>query len=80
MFSWPIDGTLTSSTTSDMSEPGSNVNEGIFFIPQSTLPDDLVSHSSHSWGRSYLSAVVMSVHSTTSADRMGLNVSGTNKK
>ena len=34
--SWPIDGTLTSTTTPGHSKPGSNGNEGVLHIPQSS--------------------------------------------
>ena len=32
---WPIDGTLTGTTTPGQSEPESNGNEGLLHIPQS---------------------------------------------
>ena len=33
---WPIDGALTGTTTLGQSGPGSNGNEGVFHIPQSS--------------------------------------------
>ena len=46
---WSISGTLTGTTTSSQSGPGSNGNEGVFHIPQSSrtetsLSDGLVSY------------------------------------
>ena len=35
-FIWPIDGTLTSTTTQDQSGPGSNGNERVLYITQSS--------------------------------------------
>ena len=46
---WPIDKTLSGATTPGQSEPGSNGNEGVLHIPQSSsitgalLSDCLVS-------------------------------------
>ena len=53
---WPTDRTLSGATTLDQSEPGSNDNEGIFWISQissitGTSPSDcLVSYPEHSLG------------------------------
>ena len=53
---WPIDRTLSSATTPDQSGTGSDGNEGVLHIPQSssitgTSPSDcLVSYPGHSWG------------------------------
>ena len=49
---WPIDGTVTGTTTLGQSGPGSNSNEGVFHIPQSskmgTSPlDALLSYPGH---------------------------------
>ena len=35
-YIWPIDGTLSGATTSFQSRPGSNGNEGVLRIPQSS--------------------------------------------
>ena len=44
---WPIDGTLTSTTTPGLCGPGSNANKGVLHIPQSSrtaaLPSDAIS-------------------------------------
>ena len=51
---WPIDSNLSGATTSGQSGPGSDANEGVFRIPQSsslpgTSPSDcLVSYLGHS--------------------------------
>ena len=67
--------TLSSATTPGQSGPGSNGNEGVFHIHQSssftgTLPSDcLVSYPRHSLeGKTYPSAEKQSVYSTTPAD------------
>ena len=72
---WPIDGTLSGATTSGQSGPGSNGNEGVLCIPQSssitgTSPSDcLVSYPGHSLGgESYPSAEKQSVYSTAPVD------------
>ena len=50
---WPIDKTLSGSTTPGQSRPGSDGKEGVLYIPQSssitgTSPSDgLVSHPGH---------------------------------
>ena len=59
---WPIDRTLSSATTLGQSEPGSDGNEGVLCIPQSSSiteasPSDcLVSYPGHLLGESYPSA------------------------
>ena len=73
----PIDRTLSGATTPGQSGPGSDGNEGVLCIPQSssiagTLPSDcLVSYPGHSLGGeggSYSSAEKRSVYSTAPAD------------
>ena len=66
-----IDRALSGATTPGQSGPGSDGNEGVLRIPQSsstvgTSPSDsLVSYPGHSlWGGSYPSAEVQSVYST----------------
>ena len=71
---WPIDRTLSGATTPGQSEPGSDGNEGVLCIPQSssstgTSPSDcLVSYAGHLLVGSYLSADVQSVYSTAPVD------------
>ena len=72
---WPINRTLSGATTLGQSQPGSDGNERVLSIPQSssitgTLPSDcLVSYLGHSLGvGSYPSAEKQSVYSTTPAD------------
>ena len=72
---WLINRTLSSATTPGQSEPGSNGNEGVLCIFQSssitaTLPlDCLMIYPGHSMvGVSYLSAEMQSVYSTAPAD------------
>ena len=70
----PYIGPLSGATTPGQSGPGSNVNEGMLCIPQSsnitgTSPSDcLVSYPGHSLGESYPSAEVQLVYSTAPAD------------
>ena len=70
----PIDRALSGATTPGQSGPGSNGNEGVLHIPQSsstagTSPSDcLVSYPGHSLGGSYPSAEMQSVYSTAPAD------------
>ena len=68
-------GSLSGATTPGQSGPGSNGNEGVLRIPQSssitgTSPlDFLVSYQEHSLvGGSYPSAEVQSVYSTAPTD------------
>ena len=71
---WPIDRILSGVTTHGQSGPGSDGNEGVLHIPQSssiagTSPSDcFVSYPGHSLGRSYPSAEEQSVYSTVSAN------------
>ena len=72
---WPIDRTLLGATTPGQSGPGSNGNEGVLRILQSSriiraLPSDcFVSYAGHSLGDSYPCAEKQSVYSTAPADR-----------
>ena len=72
---WPIERTLLGATPWGQSGPGSNGNEGILRIPQSSSiteasPSDcLVSYQWHSLGRGYPSAEKQLVYSTAKADR-----------
>ena len=67
---WLIDRTLSGTTTWGESEPGSDGNEGVLCIPQSSgitrtsSSDCLVSYPGHSLGESYPSAEKQSVYST----------------
>ena len=52
---WPIDRTLSGATTSSQSGPGSNSNEGVIHISQSSKTgaspsNSLVSYTGHSFG------------------------------
>ena len=66
--------TLSGVTTPSQSGPGSDGNEGVLRIPQSssitgTSPSNcLVSYPGYSLGRSYLSAELQLVYSTPQAD------------
>ena len=68
---WPIDSTLSGGTTPGYSGPGSDGNEELLHIPQSssitgTSPSYcLVSYIGHSLGKSYSSTEMQSVYSTT---------------
>ena len=67
---WPIDKTLSGTTTRGHSGPKSDGNEGVLHIPQrssitgTSLSDCLVLYSGHSLAGSYSSAAVQSVYST----------------
>ena len=55
IFIWPIDRTLSGATTLCLSEPGSNGNEEVLHIPQSSRAgaspsDGLVSYPGHLLG------------------------------
>ena len=69
-----MDRTLSGATTSEESGPGSNGNEGVLRIPQSssitgTSPSDcLVSYPGHLLGESYSSAEMQLVYSTALTD------------
>ena len=70
---WPIDRTLSNATTLSQSGPGSNDNEGVLPILQSSnagisSSDGLVSYLEHSLGESYPSAKMQSAYSTAPAD------------
>ena len=71
---WPINGTRTGANTPGQNEAGSNCNERVRYIPQSskteTSPTDcLVSYPEQSLVEgSYLSAEMQSVYSTAPAD------------
>ena len=71
---WPVDRALSGATTSGQSGPGSDGNEGVLCIPQSSSItgtsslDCLVSYSGHSLGGSYSSAEMQSVYSTAPDD------------
>ena len=70
----PISRALSDAIIPGQSEPGSNGNEGVLFIPQSsnitrTSPSDgLVSYPGLSSGVGYPSAEVLSVYSIAPAD------------
>ena len=70
----PIDRTLSGATTLGQSEPGSDGNEEVLHIPQSSsitgasLSDCLVLHPGHSLGEFYSSAEIQSVYFTAPAD------------
>ena len=74
---WPIDSTLSGATPPGQSRPGSDGNEGVFRIPQSSsftgtsLSDCLVLYPGHSLvggGWSYLSAEMQPIYSTAPTD------------
>ena len=69
---WPIDRTLTGATTLSQSGPGSDGNEGVLCIPQSSsitgasMSDCLVSYPGHSFflgEGTYLTAEMQSMYS-----------------
>ena len=70
-----MDRTLTGAIIPGQSGPGSDVNKGVFRIPQTsnitgTSPSDyFVSYLGHSMGGSYPSAEKQLVYSTAPADR-----------
>ena len=71
---WLIDRTLSGATTPGQSGPGSDGNEGVLHIPQSSSiteasPSDcLVSYTGHSFGVFYSSAEMQSVYSAAPVD------------
>ena len=71
---WPIDRTLSGATTPGQSGPGSDGNEGVLRISQSssiagTSPSDcLVSYPGHSLEESYSFAEMQSVYSVAPVD------------
>ena len=79
---WAIDKTLSGATTPGQSGPGSNVNEEVLCIPESSSitrasPSDcLVLYLEHSLGESYSFAEMQSVYSTADwASRTGASLS-----
>ena len=76
---WPIDGTLTGVTTQSLSGPGSNGNEEVLHIPQSSRTEDspsdgLMSYQGHLLVGSYLFAEMQSMYSISQADWASLCV------
>ena len=70
---WPIDRTLSGATIPSQSGPGSNINEGVFYILQSSktrvLPSDgLMSSPGQSLQKFYPSAEMQLMYSTASTD------------
>ena len=71
---WPLDRTLSGATSPSQSEPGSDGNEGVLRIPQSSsitgnsLSDCLVSYQDTRWEVSSPSAEKQSVYSTALID------------
>ena len=70
---WPIDGTLTSATSPRQSRPGSNGNERVLRIPQSSSiigasPSDCHIQDTRCYGGAYSSAEMPLVYSTAPAD------------
>ena len=70
---WPTDQTLSGATIPGPSGPGSDGNEGLLHVLQSSrdwasLPDGLISYSWHSLEESYPSAEMLLVYFTASAD------------
>ena len=71
---WPIDRTLSGATTLGQIRSGSNGNEEVLCIPQSssiTEPspsNGLLPYPGHSFGKSYSSAKTQLVYSTAPAD------------
>ena len=74
MSIWPIDRILSGVTTLDLSEAGSDSNEGALCIPQSSSlteasqSDCLISYPEHSLEESYPSAEMQSAYSAPPAD------------
>ena len=72
---WPIDRTLSGATTLSQSGPGSDGNERVLHIPQSSSitgisPSDcLMSYPGHSGAGAYPSAEMQSVYSTAYSPR-----------
>ena len=73
-FYWPIDRTLSGTTTPGQRRSGSNSNEGVYRIPQSfsitgTSPSDcLVPYLGHSLEGTYSSGEMQSAYSITPVD------------
>ena len=71
---WPIDGTLTNTTTPGQNRPGSNDVHGMLHIPQSSKTgaspsDNLMSYPGHSLEESYPSTEMQLAYSTIPANR-----------
>ena len=74
---WPIDGTLSGTTTPVQSGPGRNGSEGVLHVSQSSLirssPSDcLIPYPEHSLDESYLSLEMQSMYSTDPANWDGV--------
>ena len=73
-YIWPIDKTLSGATSPGKSRPGSDGNEGVHCIPQSSSitgilsSDCLVPYPRHSLGELHTSAEMQSVYSTGPAN------------
>ena len=70
---WPIDRTLSGATNPGRCQPGSNGNEEVLYILQSSRTgasptDCLVSYLGYMWRESYLSVEMQSMYSTAPAD------------
>ena len=70
---WPIDKTLSGATTLGYSGPGSNGNEEVLHIPQSSKTgaspsEGLILYPGYSLEESYPSAEMQSVYSTAPVD------------
>ena len=78
IYIWPIDRTLSGATTLDQSEPGSDGNDGVLRIPQSSSItgasplDCLMSYPGLYLGESYTFAEMQSMYSIAPADRARL--------
>ena len=71
---WPIDMTLSGATTQGQSGPGSNGNQGVLHIPQSSKIgaspfDALVSYPGHNLGEPYPFAEMQTAYSIIPTDR-----------
>ena len=78
---WSIDGILTDTTTPDQSGAGSNDNEGILHIPQSSMTgaipsSDLVSYNRTLVGGRILPLYRDAVNVFDSPSQLGLNTKG----
>ena len=82
---WPMDRTLSGATTPGQSGPGSDGNERVLRIPQSSSIaeasslDCLVSYPGHSLGDFYPFEEMPSVYSATPADCAGFQEGFVNK-
>ena len=72
---WPIDRILSRTTTPEHSGPGSNANEGVHWIPQTSShteasqSDCLVSYPRNSWGGFEPSVEMQLVYCMTQVNR-----------